>query len=302
MNYKKIYEDIVTKAKNEQRAKNGSNVYELHHILPKSLGGSNETDNLVLLTPREHYICHMLLVDIYPESKQMKYAFWIMSHPSFCNKYIKERTYKVSARAYERARRIFSEVMRVAASNRIKTEEEREKISLKLKGKKRTTPVSEETRRKLSEALKGVHTGKKRSVDSIERGKATLAAKREIDPLYGLRRSPEAVERISAVHKKRITCPHCSKEIQFTTKDRYHFDNCALNPNRETPYYNPIVKCTYCSKSGKSTYMQKYHFDNCRKNKNRTPKEMTSCPHCGKEGKIGGNMKRYHFDNCKFKK
>lgn len=35
---------------------------ENHHILPKSMGGSNEKENLVLLTPREHYICHLCLV------------------------------------------------------------------------------------------------------------------------------------------------------------------------------------------------------------------------------------------------
>lgn len=35
---------------------------ELHHIIPKSLGGINNNENLVLLTAREHYICHCLLV------------------------------------------------------------------------------------------------------------------------------------------------------------------------------------------------------------------------------------------------
>lgn len=32
-----------------------------HHIIPKSMGGSNKKENLVLLTPREHYIAHMML-------------------------------------------------------------------------------------------------------------------------------------------------------------------------------------------------------------------------------------------------
>jgi hypothetical protein len=34
---------------------------EKHHIIPKSLGGSNKKDNLALLTAREHFICHLLL-------------------------------------------------------------------------------------------------------------------------------------------------------------------------------------------------------------------------------------------------
>lgn len=35
--------------------------FERHHIIPRSLGGSNDTRNIVKLTAREHYICHALL-------------------------------------------------------------------------------------------------------------------------------------------------------------------------------------------------------------------------------------------------
>ncbi len=34
---------------------------ERHHIIPRSLGGTNDADNLVKLTIREHFICHRLL-------------------------------------------------------------------------------------------------------------------------------------------------------------------------------------------------------------------------------------------------
>jgi len=34
---------------------------EIHHIIPRSMGGSNEEDNLIKLTFREHYICHLCL-------------------------------------------------------------------------------------------------------------------------------------------------------------------------------------------------------------------------------------------------
>lgn len=64
--YKKYYDNIIFKAKLENRKKYKTNnvkysYYELHHILPKSMGGSNDKENLVLLTSREHYICHLLL-------------------------------------------------------------------------------------------------------------------------------------------------------------------------------------------------------------------------------------------------
>ena len=60
--------------------------YEVHHILPKSLGGSNDKTNLVMLTAREHFICHWLLVKIYPKGSnardKMLIALWRMSGES----------------------------------------------------------------------------------------------------------------------------------------------------------------------------------------------------------------------------
>ena len=58
--YTKLYFAIVEKSQCEQRVK-GERYYERHHIIPKCLGGNNAADNLVLLTAREHWICHYLL-------------------------------------------------------------------------------------------------------------------------------------------------------------------------------------------------------------------------------------------------
>jgi hypothetical protein len=71
MNYKKIYDSIIFKGKN--RASNAG-YFESHHIVPKCLGGSNDAENLVNLTPEEHYVCHQLLVKIYPKNRSILYA------------------------------------------------------------------------------------------------------------------------------------------------------------------------------------------------------------------------------------
>ena len=49
---------------------------ETHHIVPRSLGGSNERDNLVDLTYREHRVCHKLLVKMTNgiDKSKMSYA------------------------------------------------------------------------------------------------------------------------------------------------------------------------------------------------------------------------------------
>jgi len=54
---------------------------ERHHIIPKSLGGSNEFSNLVSLTAREHFVCHMLLTKMVTgiQRQKMVHAWWAMA-------------------------------------------------------------------------------------------------------------------------------------------------------------------------------------------------------------------------------
>ena len=56
--YKQWYSNITDRAKN----RNLNSYTESHHIQPRSLGGTDESINLVALTAREHFICHWLLV------------------------------------------------------------------------------------------------------------------------------------------------------------------------------------------------------------------------------------------------
>jgi hypothetical protein len=57
MNYEKIYNSLIQsrKARGIDKSKLDG-YYELHHIVPRCLGGSNEDCNLVLLTAREHLL------------------------------------------------------------------------------------------------------------------------------------------------------------------------------------------------------------------------------------------------------
>lgn len=62
MNWMTIYETMISRAKSENRHKSDSGVYyESHHIIPKHMGGTNDPDNLVLLTFREHILAHYML-------------------------------------------------------------------------------------------------------------------------------------------------------------------------------------------------------------------------------------------------
>jgi len=78
MNFKEEYDRIINQAKLESRNKNSSIYYEWHHIIPKSFGGSNSKENLVLLTAQEHYMAHYYLWKYYKTGK-MAMAFWRMN-------------------------------------------------------------------------------------------------------------------------------------------------------------------------------------------------------------------------------
>lgn len=72
------YCKIVEKAKNRITDVN----CEKHHILPRSLGGSNDTSNIVSLTTREHFLCHILLTKCTSglHKEKMIYAANMMSN------------------------------------------------------------------------------------------------------------------------------------------------------------------------------------------------------------------------------
>lgn len=57
--YTTWYTNIVSKA--TERNRQQGQYYERHHILPKCMGGTNHKSNLVYLTGKEHFICHLLL-------------------------------------------------------------------------------------------------------------------------------------------------------------------------------------------------------------------------------------------------
>ena len=72
MNYRYVYMCLIAHAKSEEnlgiRVKGNGNYYERHHILPRSLFSlwTKRKSNIVLLTAREHFFCHQLLIKIYP--------------------------------------------------------------------------------------------------------------------------------------------------------------------------------------------------------------------------------------------
>jgi hypothetical protein len=156
MNYLKIYEQLIDRAKKENRDHTSNTTYERHHIFPKCMGGEGKTtqwrthSNIVVLTPREHYLAHMLLCEIYPEVLKLKFALWAMS-----NQLGENRKYKISSRQYERARESYLLLVKKVP----KTKEHRKNLSKALKGRKRGE-FGESHKINISKSTKGIRKTK----------------------------------------------------------------------------------------------------------------------------------------------
>jgi hypothetical protein len=66
MNYQRIYDQFIADRRAKESELIASGVYvERHHVLPKSLGGGNEPENLIALTAGDHFFAHELLARVH---------------------------------------------------------------------------------------------------------------------------------------------------------------------------------------------------------------------------------------------
>lgn len=178
MNYKYIYDCLVDKCRERGLDKKEIEGYfEKHHIIPKCMGGSDEDENFVLFTPREHVIAHRLLWEAFPNNYSLMWAYTrtVNSHKGILTSREVEKA-KLAKAEYMRNRVISNETkdkIRKTLTGHTRTPESVEKGRLKLVGQKRTEETkaklraarkelldggwthSEDSRKKISEASKG---------------------------------------------------------------------------------------------------------------------------------------------------
>jgi hypothetical protein len=103
---------------------------EKHHIVPRSHGGSNKKDNLIALTPRQHFIAHRMLWKAYGGS--MARAYFMMSATG--------KYGKIGSKTYSMAREEYSKQVVIQMANKPNipafTPEHRQKLRMAKLGKK----------------------------------------------------------------------------------------------------------------------------------------------------------------------
>lgn len=328
MNYQRIYDALIQRAKDETRKKlkpanPNYKYYESHHIIPVCMGGLNNKENLILFTAEEHYVAHQLLVKIYPENRKLIHAANMMS--------MNTNGKRPNNRSYGWLRRRLSESLLGRTPHN--------------KGKKACQPSLK----------KGIPSGRKGIPNLHNKGKPSPFKGTKSGKMPPNKGHPSPLR---GIKKETIICPYCGSVGGTVTMNRNHFDNCLENPINKANFCGPIfqktpkvtkksleimegkksgpnkkkmiktimITCPHCNKYGESGAMHRWHLDNCPDNPaninipvrispligKMSPKKGKSygtqtnpegtnvCPHCGKEGRVS-SMKRRHFDKCKFK-
>lgn len=96
--YSTWYHSIIANARSQYKTE----YTEQHHIIPKSLGGTDEPENLVRLTAREHFICHKLLTKFTTGDNKKKMIFAYRCLALMCNN--NHSRYQISSREFNNIR------------------------------------------------------------------------------------------------------------------------------------------------------------------------------------------------------
>lgn len=155
--YTRIYYSIIDRAKNREYV---SKYTERHHIIPRCLGGSDTSQNLVKLTAKEHFLAHLLLIKMVGVEHKRKMAYAVIcfkrKNPRHSGRDV------TNGKSYDRVRSLLS-ILPVSV-------ETSKRISLALTGKKRPEHVSA--------AISKAHKGKEVSAESRQKMRAAKLGKK----------------------------------------------------------------------------------------------------------------------------
>lgn len=234
MDYQTIYNKIVTRGKT--LGKYNMNM-ERHHIIPRCMGGDNSDENLVYLTPREHFIAHQLLVKINKGHVGLIKSAAIMSKKTKFN-------HRHCSKQYEWLRIKSSEANRIISKSKRGKKRSDQDIQKMVDGwnksGNRHESVSEQwkqywsdesNRKAASERMMGIPKSEemKKKMSIVASNRSEIHKKRLAESLRGKKMSKETIEKIKLSKKNAPegVCPHCGKIGKMMGGFvSWHFDNC----------------------------------------------------------------------------
>jgi hypothetical protein len=231
MNYKRHYDLLIQKRK----VNIPEGYSEKHHIVPKCMGGTDEPDNLVRLTAREHYIAHMLLYKQYKTSKLAHAWFSMMRTSGNQERVFTSRQYENAKQAHISALKETQKGSDNSFYGKTHTSETRKTISEKNKQWNKTIGKSEEQIRNWVEkvAKKPASDKQKQTLSRLSKNKVMLKNIHtgEVKKVYKSELSEynsDVWKNPAAISQRRDTCVHCGKESVAGNIKRWHNENCKM--------------------------------------------------------------------------
>ena len=161
MTYNEFIQNII---KTRGQWANNILYIQKHHIIPRCLGGlpkyvgkNCKHQNIIWLTPKEHYIAHELLALEHPESLELLNAWWLMSHNKKTKEFITADLYEQLSINY--VKKLSEE--NTGINNPFFGKHHTAEVKKKMKESAKNRPaVKETTKLKLKQSLQGIHKGK----------------------------------------------------------------------------------------------------------------------------------------------
>lgn len=226
--YTKWYFDIISNA----NSRTITGYTEQHHIIPKSLGGNNNKENLVNLTGREHFICHWLLTKMVSETKP-KYQMWNAFSCMLYRELPGKTRYKVTGRVFENIKKEGSKIKSIKFSGSGNPMYGKREELNPLFGIKKSPDHIEKIRQGNLGTIRSLESREKQS-KKMKGSKQTpehIANRSGINhPSYGKELNLERKEKIrqGVLNMPLHTCEHCDKTTTKGNYRRWHSDNCKV--------------------------------------------------------------------------
>lgn len=201
MNYQKIYYSIIEKSKTRIKTEG---IFEKHHIIPKSLGGNNSKENIVKLTPREHFICHWLLWKFSKGKDKIKmgHAFGRMRYHNSTNRYYNSIGYEIAKKAHSLSASLYHKGRKLSEKEMLRRKENNpnsKKITINgttYSSKKEAWEKLNTTKRRLYAFLKGkinfeqmTHKGRYSASEETKRKIGSWSKGKTYEQLFGEERA-----------------------------------------------------------------------------------------------------------------
>ena len=164
--YTRWYYSIVARA--TARTLSPEVYVEKHHIVPKSLGGSNLSTNLVSLTAREHFLCHWMLTKMTIGKSRQSMVFALRMLKAASGKHRRHQS-PIASRVYESIRAEHSKYLSDLLKGRVVSIETKQKMSIAAKNKSVNPFEGRSHTAETKAAIGNANRGKKRTLDQKQK-------------------------------------------------------------------------------------------------------------------------------------